>query len=136
MKSTIKLLITVLTLGLVASSPLLNAQPPAGGGQGAKGGRGGRGGGLTVEAVETAVGKLTDEQKTKITALIAKSTEARQALRGGGGDQQANISKMQELNTTLRKDIRALLTDEQKAKFPETAPAGAGGGRRGGKKGN
>lgn len=138
MKSLVKILVSVLALGVMASGSMLRAQaekaaPPAGGAQGGqRGQRGGGGrGGLTIEAIETAVGKLTDDQKTKITALLDKAQKDRQALMSGGGDQQANRTKMTELNAALRKDIRAQLTDEQKAKFPETAPAGQGGGRRG-----
>lgn len=135
MKSTVKILVSVLALAVMASIPALRAQdtstpPPAGGqGGGQRGQRGGGRGGLTIAAIETAVGTLTADQKTKITAILEKTQQARQALRGGGGDQQANMAKMQELMTATRKDIRAVLTDEQKAKFPEVAPAG---GRRGG----
>lgn len=142
MKSTVKMLVSVLALSVMASSPALRAQdtstppstPPPAGGQGGQ--RGGGRGGLTVAAIETAVGILTADQKTKITAILEKAQTDRQAIMSGGGDQQANRAKMQELMTATRKDIRAVLTDEQKAKFPEVAPAGGRrGGGGGGKKG-
>jgi Spy/CpxP family protein refolding chaperone len=128
MKTSLRLFISALALGLLASVPNLRAAdegaPPA---QGQRGQRGGRGG-MSIEQIETTVGKLTDDQKTKITALLEKANEARQAVRGSGGDQQANQAKMQELNTKLRADIRALLTEEQQKKF-DAMPQGRGQGR-------
>lgn len=108
------------------SASLLQAQEKKGRGPG-----GGRGG-LTIEAVETAVGTLTADQKTKITAIIEKANKARQELMGAG-DPQQNVGKMQEINTTMRSEIRALLTAEQQAKFDEM-PQGRGQGRGQGKK--
>ena len=82
MKS-IKLLLSILALGVVASSLTLRAQdnstpapaptPPAdqGGKGGGKGGRGGRGQmspEQRVAAIDKAV-TLTDDEKTKITAI-------------------------------------------------------------------
>ena len=143
MKSPLKFLISVLALGLLAAAPLVraaDAQAPAPEGQrgGGRGGRGGGRGGLTVEAIETAVGKLTDEQKAKITPIIEKAQKARQDMMAGGG--QPDVAKMQEMNTAMRKDIRAVLTEEQAKKFDEM-PQGGRGGRQGGggggrKKGN
>jgi len=127
MKTSLRFFIPALALGLLASVPNLRAAdegaPPA---QGQRGQRGGRGG-MSIEQIETTVGKLTDDQKTKITALLEKANEARQALRASG-DQQANQAKMQELNTKLRADIRALLTDEQQKKF-DAMPQGRGQGQ-------
>jgi len=138
MKTTIKILLSVLALGVMTSAPLLRAQddakaPPAGGQPGAGGGagqRGGRGGGgamLTIESIETAVGKLTDEQKTKITPILAKLQKDIAALA-----QADRRTKGPELRTAAMKDVRAVLTEDQAKKFDEMQ---AQGGRRGAKGG-
>ena len=143
MKSSVKILITVLALGVMASSPALQAQadakaPPAGGqGGGQRGQRGGGRGGMTVASIETAVGTLTADQKAKITPILEKAQADRQALMSGGGDQQANMAKMQEMRTATNKEIRAILTGDQQTKFDEMVAqqgrrGGGGGGRRGG----
>jgi protein CpxP len=134
MKSLVKLLISVLALGVMASVPMLRAQadpaapppPPANGKAGKGGGRGGAM--LTVEAIETAVGKLTDDQKTKITSILEKLRTDVAALA-----QADRRTKGPELRTAAMKDIRALLTPEQQTKF-DAMPQPAAGGRRGGKK--
>jgi len=123
MKSFLKIILTAAAFGLAVSTSL--AQPPPGGGGG--GGRGGRGG-LTIDQIETAVGKLTDVQKPKITAIIDKATKDRQTAM-----ESQDFGKMQEINTEMRKEIRALLTEEQAKKFDEM-PQGRGG-RRGGQGG-
>ncbi len=136
MKSTIKLLLSVLALGVMTSAPLLRAQddakaPPAGGqrGPGGGAGRGGRGGGggLTIEAIETTVGKLTDEQKTKITPILAKLQKDIAALA-----QEDRRTKGMELRTAAMKEVRAVLTEEQAKKFDTIQAQGGQGGRRGG----
>src|SRR4051794_14198408 len=102
MKSFLKTILTVAALGLAVSTSL--AQPPPGGGApGGPGGGGRRGGGgaLTIDQIETAVGKLTDAQKTKITAILEKGAKDVQAAR----DSQ-DFAKMGEINTAMRKDIR------------------------------
>ena len=123
-----KLLLSVLALGVMASSSLL-AQPPGGAPGGGKGGGqrggGGRGGQVTVEAIETAVGKLTDEQKTKVTGILEKLRNDMQAVA-----QEDRRTKGPELRTAAMKEIRALLTADQQAKF-DAMPQGGQGGRRG-----
>jgi periplasmic protein CpxP/Spy len=78
---------------------------------------------------------LTADQKTKVTAIYAKAQEDMRAMmRDGGGDQQANREKMMESMRTTRDQVRALLTDEQKAKFdamPQRGGRGEGRGREG-----
>ena len=125
MKKSLKLLVCILTLGAMASFTALQAQtpPPAGGGGKKGGGRGGRG--PTVEAIETAVGTLTADQKTKITALIDKNQEATAAL-----SQEDRQTKGPELRAALNKDIRALLTPEQQTKFDAMPQGGRGGGKK------
>ena len=140
MKSTVKLLVSVLAIGLMTSLPALRAQdnpPPAGGQRQGGGQRGGGRGQMTpaqqIERLETAVGKLTDDQKTKITAIYEKAQKDMQALRDAGGDPQANRPKMQEIQQNSRKDVRALLTPEQQTKFdamPAPGRGGQGGGQR------
>ena len=133
MKSIVKVVISVLALGVMASVPMLRAQPeesapPAQGKGGGKGGRGGKGGGMmTVASIEQAVGSLTDDQKAKIGDILAKAQKDTQALRDGGGDPQANMPKMQEINAGMRKDIRAVLTADQQTKFDAMAQPGRGG---------
>ncbi len=130
MKSLVKVLLSVVALGLLASAPMLRAQdpatpPPADGG-GKKGGKGKGGGMLTVERIEAAVGTLTDDQKTKIGDLLKKAGSDMQALRDGGGDPQTNRPKMQEINKKLHDDIRAVLTADQQAKFDAMPQPGRG----------
>lgn len=135
MKNSLKLLICVLTLGVV-STPALRAQdekaPPAEGGRkGGKGGGGGRGQ-MSPEQrlarIEEAVGALTADQKTKITALIEKSAKDMAAI-----PQEERREKGREVMMASQKEIRAVLTAEQQAKF-DAMPMGGPGGPGGGKK--
>ena len=138
MKSTFKILISVLALGVMASVPALRAQadtkaPPAD--QGAKGGKGGGRGGQSPEqrlaAIDAAV-TLTADQKTKITAILTDSQKEMQDARAAaGGDRQAMMTKMQEINKKSHEAIKALLTAEQQPKF-DAMPQQGPGGRRGG----
>ena len=136
MKSSLKVLLSVLALGCVASTPVLLAQdaPPAGGGQRRGGGRGQMSPAQQVERLEQAVGKLTDDQKTKITAVYEKAQKDMQAL-----SQEDRRTKGQELRQAAMKEIRALLTEDQQKKFdamPQGRGPGGGGQRRGGGNGN
>jgi Spy/CpxP family protein refolding chaperone len=133
MKNSLKLLICVLTLG-VMSTPALRAQdekaPPAEGGK--KGGKGGgRGMQMSPEQqiarLEEAVGTLTADQKTKITAVYEKAAKDMQAV-----PQEERRAKMPEMMQATRKEVRALLTDEQAKKFDDMPMPGRGG--PGGKK--
>jgi periplasmic protein CpxP/Spy len=140
MKSLVKIVISVLALGVMASVPMLRAQdesaPPAQGKGGGRGGRGGKGGGMmTVASIEQAVGSLTDDQKAKIGDILAKAQKDMQARRDGGGDPQSNMAAMQEINASMRKDIRAVLTADQQTKFDAMPQPGRGGGGGRGKKG-
>ena len=139
MKHSLKLLICVLTLG-VMSTPALRAQdekaPPAEGqGGGKKGGKGGgRGMQMTPEQqiarLEEAVGTLTADQKTKITAVYEKAAKDMQAV-----PQEERRAKMPEMMAATRKEVRALLTDEQAKKFDDMPMPGRGGPGGGKKKG-
>ncbi|HEY1111691.1 MAG TPA: hypothetical protein VGE76_23755 [Opitutaceae bacterium] len=81
-----------------------------------------------IERLETAVGKLTDEQKSKIKAIYAKVTEKMQGL-----SQEERREKMMEIMRDSQKEIRAVLTAEQQAKFdamPQMGRGQGGGGER------
>lgn len=80
-----------------------------------------------IERLETAVGKLTDEQKTKIKDIYAKSTEKMQAL--PEGDRR---EKGMELMRESQKEVRAVLTADQQKKFDEMPQMGRGQGGGGG----
>ncbi len=120
MKSFIKVLFSVLALGLVAVAPVaLRAQdaPPADGG-GKKGGKGK--GGLTVDRIEQAVGTLTADQKTKITAILDKAQKDVQALA------PEDRAKGRDIQMAARKDVRAVLTPDQQTKFDDMPMGGKG----------
>jgi len=131
MKNSLKLLICVLTLG-VMSTPALRAQdekaPPAEGGK--KGGKGGGRGQMMspeqrVSRIEEAVGTLTADQKSKIMAILEKSAQDMQAL-----PQDERREKGREIMMASQKDIRAVLTAEQQAKFDAMPQGGPGGGKK------
>ena len=134
MKKSLKLFICALALGVMASAPTLRAQdekaPPADGG-GRKGGKGGGRGQMTPEArvaaIEAAVGTLTADQKTKITAIVTKQQKDMMAL-----GQDATREQRMEIGTNANKEIRALLTAEQQTKFDAMPAPGRGGGGQGG----
>jgi hypothetical protein len=74
-----------------------------------------------IERVEQAVGTLTAEQKTKITAIVAKTQEAVKGL-----PKEERKEKSAPLQKKQREDVRAVLTAEQQKKFDEMAPGGGG----------
>jgi hypothetical protein len=125
MKSFIKVILSVLALGLVSSVSMLHAQDDA-----KKGGGKGRGQ-MTPEQriaqIETAVGTLSADQKTKITAILEKSAKDVMAL-----SQEERREKGMEIRTAANKEIRALLTADQQKKFDDMPQGGPGG--KGGKK--
>lgn len=153
-KTFLKFLLPALALGLMAGS-LLRAedevgppagapppppgdQPPARGG-GRRGGPGGGRGGMMdpaqqIQRLDEAL-KLTDDQKTKITAIFKKQGDDMRALMGGGAGgppSEETRAKMMDIQKATHDQIRALLTDDQQKKF-DAMPAPQGpGGRRGG----
>lgn len=118
MKS-IKILITVLALGAVAFVSTASAQEK---------GKGQMGPAARVSAIEEAVGSLSAEQKTKITAILEKSAKDLQAI-----PQDERREKGREVMMAANKEVRAVLTVDQQAKFDAMAPQG---GKGGGKKKN
>ncbi|HEX2854454.1 MAG TPA: hypothetical protein VHO24_14550 [Opitutaceae bacterium] len=148
MKSSLKTLFAVAVLGATAL-PMLSlaedkpAAPPPGEGAprggGGGGGGGQRGGGRftpeqQVARLEEAIGKLTDDQKTKITALYAAQREKNRAAMEGqsGPPDDAARAKMDEVRKAQRAELRALLTPEQQTKFDAMPPPGQGRGQGGG----
>ncbi len=117
-----KFLLPALAIAALSSSTLLQAQEEKRKG----GGRGGMTPEAQIERIETAVGKLSDEQKTKLTAIYAKAGEKMRAAGPDGGRE-----KMMEIMTETRKEVRAVLTPEQQKKFDEMPQRGGpGGGNR------
>lgn len=104
----VKALITALALGVAASAPL-QAQEKKGGNSPEQ----------VIERVEQAVGTLTADQKTKITAIIAKTQDAMKGI-----PKEERKEKSAPLQKKQREDIRAVLTAEQQKKYDEAMPAG------------
>jgi Spy/CpxP family protein refolding chaperone len=84
-----------------------------------------------ITRIEEAVGSLSAEQKTKITAIYGKLATALQAI-----PQDERREKGGELMMASRKEVRAVLTAEQQAKFDAMPQGGRGGDKGGGKKKN
>src|SRR4051812_45082259 len=134
MKS-LKTLLTAAVLGLAVLPALSCAPPPAGGGDpgGPDGRRRGGNPGQQVAASDTAV-TLTAEQRTKVTAIVTKASEARAAL----APEDRRGPKGQEMTTATNAEIRAALTAPQQTKFDAyvaeqasgRGPGGPGGGQR------
>ena len=116
-----KFLLCAVEFGAMASVTMLNAQD-------AKKGKGGRGGMPTpeqrIERIEQAVGSLSADQKDKIKAIYAKSAEQMQA-----SPQEERREKMGPIMQASQKEIRAVLTAEQQAKF-DAMPQGGRGGKK------
>lgn len=94
-------------------------------GQGGQGG--GRMGGTPEEQIKRSTDqlveklKLTDEQKTKATAIftaqVAARTKMREEMQAGGGDRAAMMEKMQKANAEVQAKITEILTDDQKKAY-------------------
>lgn len=62
--------------------------------------------------------KLTDDQTTKITAILQTQATKMDSVRtAANGDRQAMMSAMQPMRKATQEKIAALLTDEQKAAY-------------------
>jgi protein CpxP len=103
----------------------------------AQGGGGGGRGMMTPEARVAAIDKavtLTDDQKTKITALLTDDQKKMMDIRNSGEDMSTARPKMMAIRTDENTKIKAMLTDEQKPKYdaylasmPQRGPGGGGG---------
>ena len=102
----------------------------------AQGGGGGGRGMMTPEARVAAIDKavtLTDDQKTKITAILADDAKKMTDLRASQDPDMR--TKMMAMRTDENTKIKALLTDDQKPKYDAylaSMPQGRGGGGGGG----
>lgn len=118
-------------LSCICAAVLLTATTAMGAYAQAGGQRGGRGGGrnagpltiatVPVDLLATEL-KLTDDQKTKITAARTKMQQDLQAARPAAGaatDRQAQAAKRQEINQQAVKDIEEVLTPDQKKQEPD-----------------
>lgn len=106
MKS-LKVLASVLALGLVAAAPMANAQQKKGGQPTPE---------QQVERVEQAVGSLTADQKAKITAIYQKAREKMQ-----GVPKEERKEKMGAMMKETRDEVRAVLTPDQQKKFDSSS---------------
>lgn len=63
--------------------------------------------------------KLTDDQTTKITAILQAQSTKMDSLRtaNSGGDRQAMMAAMQPIRKATTEKIAAVLTDEQKVAY-------------------
>jgi Spy/CpxP family protein refolding chaperone len=118
MKSTFKVLVSVLALGVAGFATTASAQE--------KGkGKGQMNAEQRIAQIETAVGSLSAEQKTKLTAIYDKLAKDMQAI-----PQEERREKGGELMMAARKEARAVLTAEQQAKFDAMPQGGKGGGKK------
>jgi Spy/CpxP family protein refolding chaperone len=85
---------------------------------------------MRVAAIDKAV-TLTDDQKTKITAILTADQKKRQDMMASGEDRSTMMPKMQAMMADENTQIKALLTDDQKPKYDAylaSLPQRRGGG--------
>jgi periplasmic protein CpxP/Spy len=93
----------------------------------------------SIESIDKACGGLTDEQRTKITAIntekFTKIAELRTKM--SGADKEAVKKEIETIRDAYKGKIREILTPEQIAKYKENAKMnkkeGGGKGDRNGK---
>ena len=95
--------------------------------QGQGGGQGGNRGGTPEERIKRQTDqlveklKLTDDQKTKATAIftaqVAAQAKMREEMQAGGGDRAAMMEKMQKATAEVEAKITEILTDDQKKAY-------------------
>lgn len=120
MKS-VKVILSVLALSATAFVTTASAQEKKGRGQMSTEQR--------ISRLEEAVGSLTADQKAKITAIYEKSAKEMQAI-----PQDERREKMGPIMMAAAKEVRAVLTADQQAKFDAMPQGGKGGGGGGGGK--
>ncbi len=104
-----KVLLSVIAVAAISSTSMVVAQEKKGGGTAAQ-----------IARIDEAVA-LKADQKTKIEAILAKVTAAIAAL-----PQDERQAKGRDLRAAANKEIRALLTPDQQAKFDAMPPAAGG----------
>jgi len=133
MKTTAKLLLVILALGLSAAAPFVRAadetRPAAPAKKEHAGKREAMAGAVQkrLEAIDTAVG-LTADQKQQIKAVWAKGAEEMKGVPEG-----ERRAKRGEAMKASHDQVRVLLTPEQQVKF-DAMPAPGGKGKGKGKK--
>jgi Spy/CpxP family protein refolding chaperone len=137
MRNILRVAATV--FALLVATDVASAQ---GGGGGGGRGRGGPQGQMMADRLLTDIA-ITDDQKAKITPVVAwydSVSATLPAMGGRGGDtppdtavvNAARAARM-KLTADYQAKIKAILTPEQVTKFDENVAAqGRGGGRRGG----
>jgi periplasmic protein CpxP/Spy len=77
----------------------------------------------SIESIDKACGGLTDDQRSKITAIntekFTKIAEIRAKMKGG--DKEAAKKEIESIRNSYKGNIRQLLTPEQIVKLKETA---------------
>ena len=145
-KNLSRMLIVCLLLSGAAVVLAENAQPP--GGRSGSAGIGRRAGGRgnqppavpdstrIVQMVEEMAGSLslTDDQKDEVLELhFAHFAEVEARMAGANDDREEHREEMEALRAEFQNDVKALLDDEQKAKYEELMKER---GRRGGRAGD
>jgi hypothetical protein len=114
----------VAALALLVAANTAQAQGGGGGG-GGMGGRGGNPEAAAQRQVDALMQGITLDaaQKAKVDTIIKTQVAEQAKLRESmmaGGDRQAMMGQMQEMQTKFRAALKAVLkTDEEKAKFDE-----------------
>lgn len=125
----------VLSLGLVFSLGINGAMAQDDATSGSKmggpggGGRGGRGGGMY--GIAMSLTGISDEQKQKLQKGSEESRTKMQEIRKNGG----GMPEFQKFQEEQKKDIEAILNDDQKKEFEtkvQEMRSRFGAGRRGG----
>jgi HlyD family secretion protein len=109
-------------------------RPGGGGAAGGAGGRGpggGSGGGGGLREMRTTLVRdlaLTQDQQTKLDAILEEARQAFAVARSqGGNDQAAGDAQRRRARSEVRDKIRAILTPDQQKKFDALQPAPDGG---------
>jgi Spy/CpxP family protein refolding chaperone len=75
--------------------------------------------------------KLTDEQKTKVEAVLKEQQEKMRGVRGGTSTREERMEKVKVAQEETNKKMKEILTPEQFAKWEKMPQArGPGGGGR------
>ena len=151
MKTTTKTIMAIAMVLTIAAAPIFAAQQQGGRGQGGPGGQGGQGGpeggrgqgqGVPMLRMLKAL-NLTDEQQTKVDAIVESSKDASQAAREAlqsankalreAVDNESDAGTLRQLaaavgvamgdqavaRVQVMSQIKAILTTEQLAKYAE-----------------